>query len=247
MGISEANETESLHNETANALGGKGNLFSPFGGFGEHPVSGLDYNNFVQIRDQYSMQDVELNVRRRLPMVPERLATSILFGVRYMTLPEEFDYLTTSAVPAPGGALNQIHISTENQMIGPQIGALLEFYVENRWWVNFEMKGAVLCDRASQASVYHNVDNVGTASDFLSDRKQSHTSFVGDLALTMVYRWSPHFSTRLGYQALWISQIATGPGNLPSDITVLTAGPAQLNHCTNVAFHGPAAGLTFAW
>jgi len=45
-------------------------------------------------------------------MPPEKLSASILFGVRYVGLPEDFYYNTQSDVPAPAGATNAIHVAT---------------------------------------------------------------------------------------------------------------------------------------
>ena len=57
--------------------------------------------NFAQIRYTSSLQEAEFNIRRVVPMPEGRLAVSILFGLRYVGLPEEFDYYTSSAEPAP--------------------------------------------------------------------------------------------------------------------------------------------------
>jgi hypothetical protein len=251
-GVSESENTAAIRDDSPNGFGSStGNLFSPFGGFGAYPVGNLDYNNFAQIRYTSSLQSVELNVRRTVPAPASRLTTSILFGVRYMGLPETFDYATTSNVaftplPVTGSVANTIHVATDNQMVGPQIGALFEFYVDNRWWVNFEIKGALLNNRAVQSTTYTNTINGASVTSFGSQR-EDHTAFAGDLALTFLYRWSPHFTTRLGYQALWLTDVALAPDNLNVDIDILRQGPAQLNHTSSTVYHGPFAGVTLAW
>ncbi len=245
--VGESENIAAVRDNTPNVLGGTGNLFSPFGGFGTNPIAGLDYNNFAQIHYISSLQTGELNIRRQLPMPPEKLSVSILFGVRYVGLPEDFYYDTTSDVPAPHGATNSIHVATTNQLVGPQIGALFEFFVENRWWVNFEMKAAVMNNRAEQSTTYHNVDSQGVAHDYSGSEEENHTSFAGELDLAFVYRWSPHFTTRLGYQALWLTGMALAPDNLNTNIDILTQGPAQLNHGSGTLYHGPFAGLVVGW
>jgi hypothetical protein len=236
-----------VRDATPNLPGGSGNLFSPFGGFGAHPIIGLDYNNIAQISYASMLQSAELNIRRKVPMPPGRLSVSILFGVRWVGLPEDFDYLTQSSLPAPGGAINWIHVTTENQMVGPQFGALLEFCSDNRWWVNLEMKAAVMNNRSRQLTTYVNIDNLGNAHRFEGSQSEDHTAAVGDMAVTFVYRWSPNFSTRLGYQALYLTGTALAPANFTSNINQLTLGPAQLNHSENTVYHGPFAGVTVGW
>jgi hypothetical protein len=247
MAVTEDEGMAAVRDSSDNELGGLGNLASPFGGFGLNPIAGLDYNNLAQIRYVSSLQSAELNVRRQLPMRADRLTTSILFGVRYIALPEQFDYYTESAVPMPNGAINSIHVATDNEMVGPQIGALFEFYAENRWWVNFEMKAALMNNLAKQSTAYQNVDSQGVIRDFLGSRRENHTSFAGELALTFVYRWSPNLTTRVGYQALWLENVALAPDNLNTDIDVLTQNPAQLYHDAGTVYHGPYAGITLGW
>jgi hypothetical protein len=250
FGVSESDDTKAVRDGTTNAFGGPGNLFSPFNGFGATTTNanplGLDYNNLSQIRYTSSLQSVELNIRRQVPIQPERLAVSYLFGIRYFGLPEKLDYLTESVAPTPNAATNTVHVATENQMIGPQIGALFEIYVDNRWWINFEIKAAVLNDRGQQSTTYTNVTQGFSTSSFTSVR-EDHTAFAGDLDLTFLYRWSPHFSTRVGYQALFMADLVLAPDNFNSNIDILQNGPAQLNHRGSTIYHGPYAGITLGW
>lgn len=251
-GVSESRNAAAVRDANPNGFGSlTGDLFSPFGNFGADPIGNLDYNNFAWIRYVSSLQSVELNVRRNLPMVPDRLSASILFGVRYFGLPEEFDYATESDVaftpePAAGAVSNAIHVATDNQMIGPQIGARFEVYIENRWWVNFEMKAAVMNNRAVQSTSYANTVN-GTEVEAFGSAREDHTAFAGELALTFLYRWSPNITTRIGYQALWLEGVALAPDNLSADLDILRLGPAQLNHSCSTLYHGPFAGITIGW
>ena len=251
LGVSQADNMAAVRDNTPNAPGGKGNLFSPFGGFGNTPILGLDYNNFAQIRYTSSLQSAEVNLRRQLPMPPGKLTSSILFGVRYMNLPEDFQYDTHSDITKSGavvnnGALNSIHVATGNEMVGPQIGALFEFYSTNHWWVNFEIKGAVMNNQAHQSTDYTNVDN-GTTTVSSGNRREDHTAFAEELALVLVYRWTPRLATRIGYQALWLQDTALAPDNLNTNIDILTQGPAQLNYRSSTVYHGPFAGIEFGW
>jgi hypothetical protein len=242
-----AENNAAVRNTSPNALGGVGNLFSPFSNFGNPAaIPGLDYNTFAEIRYSSSFQSAELNVRRKVPMPPERLATSILFGVRYAGLPEEFNYQTQSFVPLPGGSSNTVHVSTDNQMVGPQIGALFEMYVDNRWWINFEMKAALLNNHARQTTTYTNTNVLGTTT-FVGTASDDHTAFLGDLNLTFIYRWTPNCSTRLGYQAVFLENMALAPNNFEPNVAILVNGPAQLHHGAGTIYHGPFAGVTFGW
>lgn len=246
MGVTQSDNTLAVRDHTPNAVGTTGDLFSPFSGFGGSPTIGLDYNYFAQIRYTSSLQSVELNVRRKMPLPPERMAASFLFGVRYIGMPESFQYDTASASPLAAGSLVSTHVATTNEMIGPQIGGLFEFYIDNRWWINCEVKAAVMNNRSRQATDFSNTVNGFTTHGFFS-RQEDHTAFAGQLELTFVYRWSTHFDTRFGYQALWLEEMALAPNNFNADVAFLTQGPAQLDHSGGVVYHGPFAGVTLAW
>jgi hypothetical protein len=252
FGVTQGDNTAAVRDNTANAQGGTGNLFSPFGGFGSTPVLGLDYNNFAQIQYVSSLYGAELNLRRKMPITPPgKLTASILFGVRYTGLPESFDYYTNSDVTKAGtvvtnGSINSIHVSTTNEMVGPQIGATFEFYVDNRWWVNVDMKGAIMNNRSHQSTTYSNVDN-GTTTVYSGSREENHTAFAEEISVTAVYRWTQHFTTQIGYRALWMQNLALAPDNLNTNIDILTLGPAQLNHASSTVYHGPYAGVVIGW
>jgi hypothetical protein len=237
-------------NDDNGYAGAVGNIMSPFDNFLSE-IPGLDYNKYGRIYYKSSLQGCEINIRRQSPMPPERLAVSILFGVRYIGLPEEFQYDTISDVTSSGavvadGVRNTIHIKTHNEMVGPQIGALFELNAENRWWINFESKAALLNNHSRQTSTYTNIDG-GAPVTYTSSRNDDHTAFAGELNVTFLYRWSPHFSTRLGYKALFLAELALAPDNMMNDIDYYTARDTQLNHSSSAIYHGPFAGIEVAW
>jgi hypothetical protein len=190
---------------------------------------------------------MEINIRRQVPMPPGRATVSILGGIRYVDIAEQFDYNVQTAPTPTTLATNNFRIHTDNEMIGAQIGALLEFFVENRWWIDVELKGGVFSNRDKVNTSYHWVQANGTVTDYLLSDTETHTSFAEDLAVSLLYRWSAHLTTRLGYQALFVQDVALAPNNLGTDINLISTGPLQINHDQGVIYHGPFAGLVFAW
>jgi hypothetical protein len=77
--------------------------------------------------------------------------------------------------------------------------------------------------------------------------RDDHTAVAAELDVLFAYRWSPHFTTRLGYKALWLDQIALAPDNFNTNIDIVKLGPAQLNHGSGTVYHGPFAGVEFGW
>ncbi len=246
--------TEAVRDSSPNAHGSTGNLFSPFGGFGANPILGIDYNNFAQIQYTSSFYGAELYFRRKVPVSPPgKLTTSIIFGIRYQGLPETFDYDTTSNITSSGaivanGAVNSIHVATTNEMVGPEIGTLFEFYTDNRWWINVDLKAALMNNHAHQTTVYTNTDT-GVTTVYTGSRQEDHTTFAEEIAVNALYRWSLHFTTQIGYRAIWLQDVALASDNLNVNIDFLTVGAAQaqLNHTSSTLYHGPYAGVTIAW
>jgi hypothetical protein len=231
-----------------------GNMFSPFSNFGgglQNGIAGLDYNKFASIRASTAFHSAELNVRRRIPLPPELMAMSVLVGVRYAGMPEEFSYYTVSDIDSTGqyyrnGAINEIRVSTTNELVGPQVGALVQFYTENRWWFDFEMKVGLMNNSCSETSYYRNV-NDGNTSVFQSSQSSNHMSVLTDLNVTGIYRWSPHFTARLGYRAVWMTNVALAQSNFSTDINVYRDETSLLSAKSGTLFHGPFIGFDFGW
>ncbi len=243
--LNDVDEAAAVRDNTPNSQGTQGNLFSPFTGFGATPTVGLDYNNFVSIREFSFMHNMELNLRRQLPMPPGMLSTSFLIGARFMGIRERFSYYSESAAPAPA-TTNLVRVSTRNELYGFQIGQLFEFNVDRQWWINTELKGAICNNAAGQETLYTQTIG-GVATSFTGTRGKDGTSFIGDLAVTLVCRPMPHLTTRIGYQAIWVTGAAIGARNFNPDVNILSNGPAQIDLRGTVVYHGPHAGLELAW
>lgn len=236
----------SVRDTTDNGLGTTGYLFSPFTNFGSPTaVQGVDYNNLVTIRDYSTLQNGEVNVVRLLPGVPGRLTSSFLIGVRCVDIDEQFNYYSESAVPLATGARNAVDTRTRNFLCGPQIGALAQIFVEDAWWIDFTIKGAICNNSASQDTTY--IHSEGTDVSYNHERSRNVTSYLGELDLAVVWRCRPNFTTRIGYQATWIEGLALAQENYNQDLGYLTNGPAWLDHNGRVVYHGVHAGVELAW
>ena len=243
-------DSEFVRDETVNNQGGFGNLFSPFTQFGNPPVLGLDFNNLISIEQVSTFQTAELNWRHYLDMPPGRLTVSTLLGVRCMEIREHFGYHSVSDVPAPQGSQNTVVTDTGNYLLGVQIGATMEFYVEGPWWVNFEIKGAMCENRAAESTDFQHIDQNGNPTEYLNHRDHVGTSWIGDIAATVVYRFSPRASARFGYQALFVEDVALANVNALQDInfqsvSVLGPGraPPELQHGLSRAVRRTPTGL----
>jgi hypothetical protein len=244
-------DAAAVRDATLNTYGLPGNLFSPFSDFGRNtPIFGFDYNDEVSIHEFSYMQNAELNLIRLLPMPAERLTAAFIIGARHMMIRERFDYFSHTNTVDPGVAgdeSNTINVRTRNELYGAQIGGRFEFYCEQKWWINTELKGAICNNSAGQATDFTQTINGVTSGPFSFSRGQNATSFIGDIAVTAVCRPTPWLTARVGYQAIWVTGVAVAAKNFNPNPGILQFGPAQINHSGQVVYHGPHAGLEFTW
>jgi hypothetical protein len=240
-------DTVAVRNLDANDQSGVGNLYSPFSAFGDPAgVVGLDYNNFASLRFSSTLNNGEINLRRRILMRPGDYEASFLIGGRYLDIGEEFEYLTQSSVPGPATTTNQVAIGTDNSLIGVQVGLLSQFLVQPKCWIDFEMKGGIFANRASLDRTYAVSTGGGAAAVFAGVDERDRTSFVGDLSLQVNYQFAPSWTVYGGYNAMWVTGIAQGAENFNADIDMLMLGPTIVDHGGDAVYHGPNVGIVFS-
>lgn len=241
-------DAAAVRNADPNALAGTGNLFSPFSGFGNPAIVGLDYNNFASVAFESTLHNGELNLRRRLETEPNRLGrveTSFLVGVRYLQIEEGLDYHTESSEGA--GSVNDIATGVKNKMLGAQVGLLSQFLCRSRLWIDFEVKGVILHNEVGLESRYVNTDGGGgVLTNFNDSDQRERTTFLGDASLTANYHFTRSLTFRLGYNLMWFSGLTQASENLNTNIGILSLGPAQLAHRGDAVYHGPSMGLVWA-
>jgi hypothetical protein len=226
----------------------EGSLASPFTNFGDpEQVEGLDYNNLAFISDSSNMWNIEWNLRHGLRMPPGCMQASVLFGGRYMNINERFAYRTESLVPEPAGTVNQVLTHVDNDLIGAQLGALMEFHLRENCWADVEIKGAVFKNLAGQDTEYTVTDLSGVGETYFTEAQNDVAVFLGDLSMSFVYQFKPGLTFRAGYQSIWIDGLAVASKNFNADANVLQRGPGVLDHRGKVVYHGPYLGLVAAW
>ncbi|MGW8258052.1 MAG: BBP7 family outer membrane beta-barrel protein [Thermoguttaceae bacterium] len=229
----------SISDQTTNDLASNGNLSSPFTDFGQPDLQqNYDYNNYVHIRELSQMQNGELNLRYIMPMPHACLTSKFIIGLRYMSINEQFQYDSQSAEHT---ALS-ISTQTTNRLIGPQLGGEFNFFVRPNCWIGFEMKGAI-CDNQAVQNTTGNI--VAGAVDITDTRDV--TSFVGDLDLMLVWQITPHFITRIGYQAICVTNLAMGSRNYDPFYPILENQAAYIDTNSGTVYHGPHLGLELSW
>jgi len=204
-----------------------------------------DMGDRARIRFSSSLDNVELNLRSRLSDHPGPLQVSLLFGGRYVKLDERFTYDSN-------GTIRNVDVGTSNDLLGLQIGLMAQLQCGHWTWLDYELKGAIYTNRASQRTSYLVATEDDSDAAALNIRPGAGyadsdvTAFSVDMSLIFNYQITPSLSLRFGYNAMWLGGVALGAQNVQTDVNLLTMGPAKLDHAGLVVYHGPSFGVVLA-
>ena len=165
---------------------------------------------------------------------------SVLLGGRFMKLDETFIYnKDPSTIPAITN-FTTVAVETSNDLLGLQVGFNFQWKWPPGVWFDYEVKGAIYTDRASQTT---------TSDSFAGTMRavKNVTPFSIDMSLMSNWQLTRCITLRVGYNFLWIDGVALGAENVQTNADLLTLGPAKLNHAGSVIYHGPSLGIVGVW
>lgn len=227
-------------NLAANSQGGLGNLNTILSNFAN--AAGLSGNDQVTIAQFSAFNSQEANLRYWLDIAPGPFDVSLTLGLRHMAARESFAFASQAGAGNIAGSDvdNALLVNTANDLWGGQLGFQIAWLQSAHTWLEFDAKGMMFHNNASQASLYTRSDVV---LPFATAREQQRTAWGGDLSAVYNIQFTPGLVLRLGYQAVFLNGVALAPDNIQRDNTILQAGPAQLDDSGEVVYHGPIIGL----
>jgi hypothetical protein len=199
-------------------------------------------NESASIRNSSKLDGQELSLRRRWQMPQDVLYSSefsTLVGARHLRVDETLDYQARLGGVAAPTTSSAASVDTDNDLWGVQLGALAQFLVHDRAWIDVEIKGGIFTDAAQVDSTY--AASQAATQTFQGD--EYRTVFMGDLSVVFDYQFAPAWTFRAGYHALWLTGLALASQNTP---TVATAPWLDLVHSGQAVYHGPSIGLVWA-
>ena len=184
-----------------------------------------------------SLNNFELNLRKD---VSEKI--SWLVGFRYLNLSDE---LSANLLNRFGQPFSAYSIDSHNNLFGGQLGAEYTFAVHDPLYFRLGGKAGLFGNAASQSTTGSFTDVTGgNLGSGVRDAKQGQVSFVGQANLSAVYEITPRFHIRGGYSLMFITGVATSPGQLTaSDFT--RGGRGGINAQDQVFLHGMNFGLEY--
>jgi hypothetical protein len=218
-------------NDTASVFNPAGLLASPFTPPGVTPNALVDNNTSAIVVYTTQLETAEANVAHRIYSGANGDA-SLLYGARYATIDESMLYTSTNA-----GFTHNLLTTTENQMIGPQLGALLEAPLASGM-VNFTFKFALLSNSIDKSTLFDGTLGVGD---------EDTATFMSEIGIDCTFYPTRNLAVRLGYHLLAASQVALATDNLETNLPVLGSGLANVQTDAGVAYHSPFLGMVFSY
>ncbi len=143
----------------------------------------------------------------------ERLALSLLGGLRYVNLHEDF---VLGAVSAAFGDSEETSATTNNHLVGLQLGGEAAYRRGERWSIGAVGKGGLHLNFADQR--VRNVASTAGVSTLVLGTTTSGNHLAGSLETGVVVRCrlSDRFTLRGGYQVLYLTGLALAPEQFTS-------------------------------
>lgn len=245
--------TARQNNNIYSVLSNYGLLGAP-DGYAETDVA--DYHDIAYSTD---LNSIEVNLRRRWVSPSCRLHSSMLMGIRYVRLEEDFTHRTRvrRVDPLTGNPIiagMDYVVKTKNDMIGYQLGGELYGCITPAWGFSADLKAGIYGNHARQKTSSDSF-LVGDAARplFLEADGVTSVSLVGEANLKGYYKVSSRLTLRCGYQFLYLSSVALAPENfnpVPSSVTIPAEGRTRtpfINNGGYAFYHGFDAGFEWTW
>ena len=266
-------QTSALHSIEAIYLGGldwddrhvvtddNNSLYSAFSDFGNDPFGGFedaDQASISAVVFDSELDSVEVNFRRAMAPVSNRIHVSTLWGLRYLRVDESLSH-RIDVLPhfddingvARDAAFTEYDIRVTNDLFGVQGGAESILCISPGIQFGMEGKFGLYGNNADLNSVLEST----TLARSVEDDSDGQVSFVSDANLFFLWQFHPMFKFRAGYEMLFISGIGTASSNYDSRArSIATGNPlivagnvTQVDSNDDAFFHGAHFGFEFGW
>ena len=240
-----------------------GNLFSVYSNFGLNPggppagFDETDRSTLQQITYSSTIDNFEINFRKRWQGPNCRVQGSWLAGVRYVYLLEDFGYNTIGgdnpATPNPNdflGGSNTL-VTTRNSLTGFQLGGDLWSAIIPGVLIGGEAKAGVYGNYGNQSTNILASTTTPPATTFLESADINDIAFVAEASLQYIYRISPQWTLGGSYNVFYLDGVALAPENFntsaPPNLQGASARTVTYNDNGNVLYHGFGTRLEYIW
>ena len=259
-------------NQSARATSDNHGLYSIFSEFGTVPLVGVGFRETDQATTHTldynsELESVETHFRRAWTTPKGCVHGSWLLGARWIRVSDDFRHTTdvlphlnpfylTGMPPMPtaqGPGNLDYRIATENDLVGMQFGSQIGACILPGLSVSGEAKLGVYANQVDQNTF---VDGSPNPTPAINDL-QSSTEFAygTDVRASAIWQLSPLMKVRAGYEALFLSGLATGAGSFSTDLPLTSVSSGDVSGSTqfnleddeDLIYHGFHLGLELGW
>jgi hypothetical protein len=230
-------------------------IFSVLSNFGQTPFNGFDETDRAashSISYSSTIDNFEMNFRKRFTAPNCRLQYSWLAGIRYVYLLEDFNY-TTIGGGAPSRGSMVYDVRARNSLTGFQIGGDAWLNLVPGVNIGADIKAGVFGNYANQnTSILATTTAPASTTTFNESIDGNDVSLIADANLYFMWRLGPNWTVRAGYNFLFLEGVALGTENFNTSPGAILAGGASnrvaaINDDGNVFYHGGFGGLEYMW
>jgi hypothetical protein len=227
------------------------------------PITGLGAETVLaqRVRTNFWAQNFELNILR-LPLYSggcgcdcaPAFSMTGLCGVRYFRTDDDLEFGTEwdtggGTFDGWGNGTNELFhdINMENNLVGFQLGANMNYSVATRWNFFWDTNFGVYNNYITQHQRLYN-PLVGDATfaqdgrDMDVDSNKDDIAFLGEMRLGGGYMFADHWRATLAYRAIGISGVALAPEQIQPQYTNW-ADTARIHSDGSIVIHGIQAGV----
>ena len=238
---------------SATASSPTASLFSFLSNFGVLPAGGFDDSDRSlthTLNYSSTLNNGEINFRRRWSEPSGFFQGSILTGVRYLDLDESASF-TARGINNNGAADNgprflNYTVATQNSLVGLQFGGDLWYNLIPGVKLGVEGKSGVFNNRAHQNSAV----TANSLPDAVTEEVLSNKlAYITQISPQVYYRLNHSWAFRSSYQVMFIDNLALASDNFNS--TPQLGGTLgripTINSDSNITLQGYTLGAEYTW
>lgn len=222
-----------------NPTGTTGRLDSNIFPFPIAGVAGNRTSNFldadlVQLANSTGIHSYEINV------VETTRVFNFIAGFRYMEIRDQLRVNAVDTSGVTGTSLSQF--GTYNHLMGTQFGVKTGF-TKGLATLDTSVKAGMYINDAQASTLIRDINNTSILRN--TQLGGQNEAFVGEFQVNLTLRVAASTALRLGYQCMFIDQVALGVDQINATNAAQTG--LSLNARGDLFLHGPSAGLDFRW
>ena len=231
-----------------------GSLFSFLSNFGVTPANGFDDSDRSLTHTlSYSstLNNGEINLRRRWSEPSGFFQGSLLTGIRYLDLDEASSFtargLNNNGAANNGPRFLDYTVSTQNSLVGLQVGGDLWYNMIPGVKLGVEGKTGIYNNRAHQNTAVTANSLTGAVTEEVLSNK---IAYITQISPQIYYRLNHTWAFRSSYQVLFIDNLALATDNFnatPQLVPGSIGRAATINSDSNITLQGYTLGAEYTW